>query len=150
MYSAVLSIIPEELECSIECLVLSAAFLLFATFIGWTSIFTDKEIWARNDHPREMWNYVKQDCLLHGAALVFVVILPFYLLSNNHLPLYHIECDGNLTHASNISVVDNSAEAEHITRLVGMSLTGIIVIIVAILFKWKKQILDTEMFIQIQ
>ncbi len=70
MYSAVLSIIPEELECSIESLVLSVAFLLFATFIGWTSIFTDKEIWARNDHPREMWNYIKQDCLLHGAALV--------------------------------------------------------------------------------
>ena len=152
IYSAVLSIVPEQLKCATEALILSIVFLIVASLLGWLTIFTDKDIWNSKElSAASLSNDIKTGYLIKSGAIVLVVVLPLYLLTNNQLPLYYITCSGNSTNSDietrSGTVEDRNhlpARTEHLTRLAGLVVTGLVVVLFWILFKCKKKENDRD------
>jgi len=145
IYSAVLSIIPEQLKCVKEAWILSTVFLVVASLLGLVTIFTNKDIWNKQElSAASLSDDIKTGYLIKCGAIFLVIVLPLYLLTNNELPLHYITCSENSTYSeveggSGMTGEDHSARTEHITRMVGMAMTGLIVVLFWGLFQCKKK-----------
>ena len=144
VYAAVLSTIPESLKCFREILGLSIVFLVVAIVIGGMSIFSNNDIWNKKDKIWTSHSSIgdkRSNYILKGAVFLLIVILPLYLISNNQLPLQYINCSsaGNSTAADCYDGGPNHVITEHIIKLVGMVVTGVIVLLVMVVFKYQKR-----------
>ena len=138
IYSTI-SIIHIRIPCTVHTLILSLVLLIVISVIGWFSIWRSEDLWTDYDvDTANSSDFEKKFFYVTYVALA--LILPFYLLCNNRLPLGYVDC--HLTNSSrnaaseNGSEMDDVSQADHIVRLIGMIATALVVLFVLLSF-WK-------------